>query len=202
MLAMAVSEEPSNRRLVLCLVAGAIAFVALFVAIEPLGRALGLQGQHTALLMLVPIGATVLFFRFDRRIELARGTASTHLALFQARYVWCIAAHAALLAVANLAASLHWTSGMPLAALSALPAAPLLGMIYVFGLNLVEEADEYQRLQKVEASLWATGVLLAAATVWGVLEQQGLVRHVPANAAFYIWFIGMGIAKASLKFRG
>lgn len=198
---MRESNETPNHWLVLRLVAGAFLFIASFAVIRPLGEELGLHGAQQTLLMLIPAVAAVLFFRFDRRIERARGRASPHLGLFQARYVACIAAHIVLLILVDLADDLHWVSGMGLAGLSTLPAVPLLGLIYVFGRNLVDEPDEYQRMQKVQAGLWATGLLMVVATVWGALEQHGFANHVPASAAFYIWFMGMGLAKAALKFR-
>ena len=195
------SDRPSNLCLVVRLAFGAVLFVASFLVVRPLALALGMQGPQQSLLMLIPALAAILFFRFDRYIERARGTASPQIELFQNRYLICIFAHIALLVVANAAEQLHWASGIILAGLIMLPAIPLLALIYVFGRNLIEEQDEFQRLQQTQASLWATSLLLVVAMVWGALEQQGLARHAPASAAFYIWWFGMAIAKIFLKIR-
>ena len=71
--------------------------------------------------------------------------------------------------------------------LAILPALPLMGAILVMGLYLKEETDEFERSVQAEAALWATGGLLALATVWGFLEMFGLVPHVESWVAFPAW---------------
>lgn len=63
-----------------------------------------------------------------------------------------------------------------------LPALAVMGMIWAMGRQLLEEADEYLRARLVVQSLVATGGLLVITTIWGFLEQFGLVIHVPAWA--------------------
>jgi hypothetical protein len=81
------------------------------------------------------------------------------------------------------------------------PALPLLGAIVVMGLYYREETDELERAIASEAVLWATGALLAIATVWGFLEEFKLVVHVEAWAAFPIWAVGLGLAQALVRRR-
>ena len=64
------------------------------------------------------------------------------------------------------------------------PALPLIAAIGAIGLYLKEEDDEFQRALAVGSYVLATGLMLAAATIWGFLEQFGLAPHVPSWAAF------------------
>ena len=77
--------------------------------------------------------------------------------------------------------------------IAVLPALPLLGIFFALGRYLVEEADEYLRLLLVRQALIATALTLSVATVWGFLENFGLVRHVYAYAAAILWFGGLGL---------
>ena len=77
-------------------------------------------------------------------------------------------------------------------ALAIAPALPLIAAIGVIGLYLREETDEFQRAIQTEAALWATGAMLAIATVWGFLEMFGLVPHIDSWCAFPIWSVLLG----------
>ncbi|WP_204271588.1 hypothetical protein, partial [Escherichia coli] len=61
-----------------------------------------------------------------------------------------------------------------------LPALPVIGVFFVLGRYLVEEQDEYLRVQVTRQALVATGFALSIATAWGFLENFGLVPHVYA----------------------
>ncbi len=74
-----------------------------------------------------------------------------------------------------------------------LPALPIVGMFGVIGRYLVEENDEYVRDWFVRQLLIATGFALSIATVWGFLENFGLVPHVYAYYAAILWFGGLGV---------
>lgn len=74
-----------------------------------------------------------------------------------------------------------------------LPALPVIGVFVVIGRYLVEEEDEYLRACFVRQALIATGFTLSVATVWGFLENFGLVPHVYAYFAAILWFAGLGI---------
>jgi len=54
---------------------------------------------------------------------------------------------------------------------------------------------------QAEAALWATGGLLAVATVWGFLEMFGLVPHIESWAAFPIWAVCLAPAQVLARRR-
>ncbi len=88
--------------------------------------------------------------------------------------------------------------GATLGAMSVLPAIPLVGVIIVMGLYLREERDEFVRNKLVMAMLGGTGILLAATTVWGFLENNGMVGHPPTFLAFPFWCGAMGITQCAM----
>ena len=59
-----------------------------------------------------------------------------------------------------------------------LPALPIIGIFAAIGRYLVEEQDEYVRMLMVRQTLWASGIALSLATIWGFLENFGVVGHV------------------------
>ena len=59
-----------------------------------------------------------------------------------------------------------------------LPAIPIIGIFGAMGRYLVEEQDEYVRMLMVRQMLWAMGFTLSVATIWGFLDNFGLVGHV------------------------
>src|ERR1041385_8531404 len=61
-------------------------------------------------------------------------------------------------------------------ALAVLPAIPIVGVIFVMGLYLVEEKDEFMRMRQVMALLAGLGVIMSVSVVWGFLE---IYKHVP-----------------------
>lgn len=86
--------------------------------------------------------------------------------------------------------ALLWLMGL-------LPSVGVLAMITAEARLLVEEEDEYLRLRFAQTALIGTAVILVAATVWGFLEQFGLVPHVPAWAAVPIFVATQGLARCS-----
>jgi len=76
--------------------------------------------------------------------------------------------------------------------LAALPALPVMATFAIMGRYLVEERDEYIRMQVATQSLWATGITLAAATLWGFLEDAG-VPHVPMFYVAVGWYAALGL---------
>ena len=71
----------------------------------------------------------------------------------------------------------HWEpKGIELIILSVLPALPIIAAIVVMGLYLVEETDEFLRQRIASCMLFGTGVLLAAATVYGFLVNGGAIK--------------------------
>lgn len=82
---------------------------------------------------------------------------------------------------------------------AATPAAPILAVIWAMGRYLLEETDEYLRVQLVEAILWATGVTLAVTTVWGFLETYAQAPHAPAYAVFILFSATLGVIQCIKK---
>jgi hypothetical protein len=74
-----------------------------------------------------------------------------------------------------------------------LPALPIIGIFLAIGRYLVEEQDEYVRMLMVRQTLWASGIALSAATIWGFLENFDLVGHIDAYYIAVVWFFGLGI---------
>jgi hypothetical protein len=71
------------------------------------------------------------------------------------------------------------------------------------GLYLREETDEFERAIQAEAALWASGGMLALATIWGFLELFELVPHIQTWWAFPIWafLLGPGQVIARRRYR-
>ncbi|KQN76577.1 hypothetical protein [Sphingomonas sp. Leaf62] len=89
-------------------------------------------------------------------------------------------------------------SGATLGVMSVLPAIRLVGVMIVMGMYLCEERDEFVRNRLVMAMLGGTGILLAATTVWGSLENHGVVGHPPTFLAFPFWCGAMGISQCAM----
>jgi hypothetical protein len=117
------------------------------------------------------------------------------------RFVPLMAGYVLILFAANRVADTRQLEGATLALLSILPTLPLLGVIVVMGLYLREEADEYLRDRLVVSMLGGTGVLLMATTVWGFLENSGMVGHPPTYLAFPFWCGAMGIVQCMMALR-
>lgn len=110
-------------------------------------------------------------------------------------------AYVALLVPAALLLKLQMISG-PLAFLVAiLPAIPVCGLFLMMGRYLVEETDEYLRMVQVRLLLGGTGFLLCLMTIWGFLENFGLVRHIPANWWPLAWVLGCALASGAQYLR-
>ena len=94
-------------------------------------------------------------------------------------------------------------TGLALVVLSALPAVPILAAIVVIGLYLVEETDEFLRQRIASCMLFGTGVLLAAATVYGFLVNGGAIA--PSTDlplwAFPLWCLAWGLAQCAMGLR-
>jgi len=74
-----------------------------------------------------------------------------------------------------------------------LPALPIIGIFGAIGRYLIEEQDEYVRMLMVRQILWASGLTLSFATVWGFLDNFRLVGHADGYWLIVIWFAGLGI---------
>ena len=82
----------------------------------------------------------------------------------------------------------------PLAWLVALlPGLCVASVFWAIGRLLVEETDEYLRSLLVRQMLVATGMTMVIATIYGFLENYGLVGHVDAFYLTILFFIGLGV---------
>ncbi len=111
------------------------------------------------------------------------------------RFYPTMAAYVAALFFATWAIKTWRPDGLLLVVLSVLPALPIVAVLGVIGLYVVEEKDEYLRSRVVSAMMIGTGFMLAVASVWGFLEEGGVVPHVPAYWAFILWCAGWGVAQ-------
>lgn len=99
---------------------------------------------------------------------------------------------ATLLLAVRLVGHEHVTG--PLAWLLALlPGLSVAGVFWAVGKLLVEEDDEYQRMLLVRQTLVATAFTLTVVTIYGFLENFGLVGHVDAFYVSTLWFVGLGV---------
>lgn len=77
--------------------------------------------------------------------------------------------------------------------LATAPGVSVAGVFWAFGRLLIEEKDEYQRMLLVRQSLVATGFTLSIVTVWGFLDDFGMVPHLGAFYVVVLWFVGLGV---------
>lgn len=117
----------------------------------------------------------------------------------QRRYLWrflpAMLVYSLVVPVSSSLIDGHRITGATLVALSIAPALPLLVAIAAVGLYLIEETDEYIRMRAIIGALGGTGLVLATGTVWGFLEQGGVVPHIPAWFVFPLWAIGLGLSQ-------
>ena len=84
--------------------------------------------------------------------------------------------------------------------LAVLPAIPIIAVIVAVGLYLKEETDEFQRELLIQAMLWGMGGTMAAATVWGFLEANADMPHIPAFYVFVLFWAIVGVVGIVQKF--
>ncbi|MEO7634065.1 MAG: hypothetical protein ABIS38_00280 [Sphingomicrobium sp.] len=86
--------------------------------------------------------------------------------------------------------------------LALLPGLCVAGVFWALGKLLAEETDEYLRSLLVRQLLIAAAITLSVATVYGFLENFGLVRHIDAFYLTMLYFIGMGVGAAVNRVSG
>ena len=109
------------------------------------------------------------------------------------RVVWLSLAYAVILISAVYGFKRHLFAGPGAYLVAALPALPIIGIFGAIGRYLVEEQDEYVRMLMVRQILWASALTLSVATVWGFLDNFGLVGHADGYWVAVAWFAGLGI---------
>ena len=85
--------------------------------------------------------------------------------------------------------------------LALVTAVPLLSMVWAMGRYLSEETDEYLRHLAIMSALIGLAAVLVIATVWGFLENLGLVPHVWSWYVVPLFGLANGIGRAWLKAR-
>ena len=75
--------------------------------------------------------------------------------------------------------------------LALIPGLAMLGFFYAFGMLIIEQKDEFIRMLIIRQVLIGTGVALSIATVWGFLEEFGLVAHIYPYYVAIAWFFGV-----------
>lgn len=78
-------------------------------------------------------------------------------------------------------------------AIALVPALAVSGFIWAMGSYLAELTDEYVRLLEVRKALVATGMTLALASGWGILELFTDVPRVPLFFVFPVWCLGLAV---------
>src|SRR5436305_11328430 len=126
--------------------------------------------------------------------------ASPALKRYNWRVVWLTLFYAVLLIAATYCFKLRLVSGALAYSVAVLPALPIIGIFGAIGRYLVEEQDEYVRMLMVRQTLWASGVALSAATIWGFLESFALIGHVDGYYVVIAWFFGLGLGGCINKF--
>ena len=81
-------------------------------------------------------------------------------------------------------------SGPLLWGLALIPGLAMVGIFYAYGMLIIEQKDEFIRMLVVRQLVIATGISLAFATVWGFLEEFGLVAHVYPYYVAVAWIVG------------
>ena len=109
------------------------------------------------------------------------------------RVVWLSLLYAAFLLPAVYGFKHQIISGAVAWIVAVLPAIPIIGIFVAIGRYLVEEQDEYVRMLMVRQTLWASGFALSCATVWGFLDNFGLVGHADGYWMVIAWFFGLGL---------
>jgi FtsH-binding integral membrane protein len=74
-----------------------------------------------------------------------------------------------------------------------LPGLCVASVFWAIGRLLIDQKDEYLRSLLVRQMLVATGLTMVVATIYGFLENYGLVGHVDAFYLTILFFFGLGV---------
>ncbi|WP_231736177.1 MULTISPECIES: hypothetical protein [unclassified Sphingopyxis] len=161
-----------------------------------LGSALSAALFFAAMLLLFP------FVRAGERLQRVSGNGSLALLRYNRRFMVASFAYVAALMGAIWLTKIGSYSAPVYVLIAIAPSLPILLMIWTMARLLQEEQDEYLRSQHIRHALVATGFVLAAATIWGFLEQFNVVPHMPSYWVFPAWAIGLGGSQIWSKLRG
>ena len=95
----------------------------------------------------------------------------------------------------------HHPRGAAAYLLAIVPAIPILCMLVVVGIYLRDEQDEFQRWMMIRSILWATGIVLAATTVVGFLQNFAAVTAPLSYYVFVLFWVVFGIAQGIQQLR-
>ena len=115
------------------------------------------------------------------------------------RVIWLSLAYAAFLLPAVDGFKHALIPGAWKYVVAVLPALPIVGIFVAIGRYLIEEEDEYVRMLMVRQILWASGFTISVATIWGFLDNFGLVGHADGYWVVVVWFVGLGIGGIANK---
>jgi hypothetical protein len=115
------------------------------------------------------------------------------------RVIWLSLAYAAFLLPAVYGFKHQLIPGALQYLVAVLPALPIVGLFVAMGRYLVEEQDEYVRMLRVREMLWAMGFTLSCATIWGFLDNFGLVGHADGYWIVVLWYVGQAIGAIANK---
>ena len=131
----------------------------------------------------------------------SRETSSPAMRRYLRRMWPTMALYAAAIVFVNCLYGSHPLAG-PLAYVVAIAAAsPLLVNFWFYGRYVVEEDDEFRRLQIVISMLVGLGAVLAATTVWGFLETLAGAPHIPVYWASLVYVVAQGLAAPVIAWR-
>ena len=140
------------------------------------------------------LGVTVVAMRGASRRARTLGCASPAMLRYNRRMIlfsmiYMIAFFAATYAYKRL----HITGpGLWIAGLA--PSVGVVGMIWSMARLMAEETDEYLRFTLAKQALAATALVLVISTVWGFLEQFGLLPHVPSWIMLPLFAVMLGVS--------
>jgi hypothetical protein len=189
---MTVAAEPNAKRM--RFVWGGAFVVAMGVAAGLIGSGdLGTIGSLAV--ALVPMMLLIPFVRSAERAQAEVGCVTPAMRRYNRRMLVVSLGYVVALFTAIGLDRDEQIHGPLLWLLALLPTIPIIGMIVTMARLLDEETAEYQRMRVIRASLVATGLLLAVASIWGFLEMFDLVPHVWAWAAFPVWAVGLAFGQ-------
>jgi hypothetical protein len=180
----------------------AIAFFIGMFGTPILGRYLNWGTYLTMGAMMLPMLLLIPLVKSAERGHSEAGAVSPAIQTYNRRaLIWSFSYVVALFFAVAVFNSYAPTGALAWA-IAILPALPILYFIWSLGRYLIDESDEYLKMQQVSNALFATGLLLTVATFWGFLETFELVPHVPGWAAIPIWAIGLGLRPIWQSVRG
>ena len=129
----------------------------------------------------------------------ARAIRSAAWKRYNWRIIWLSLAYCAFLLPAVYGFKHHLIVGAAAWIVAVLPAVPIIGLFAAMGRYLVEERDEFVRMLMVRQMLWAMGFTLSCATIWGFLDNFGLVGHVDGYWIVVVWYFGQAVGSIANK---